>query len=568
MGLYLHYPLSRIHQYTRALYLGGVSNLTIMCSRCDLSEPKVHCRECSEDLALMCDACFRIHQQVPRLKTHRTTVFKKEFLCTKHPKKMVECYCHDCRVATCTECMFHDDHSSHKVEDLEQIIHESERKVANQLKMQRNELVDDEVLRNLTSARHKVDDNVKRLTSDAEKLRLALNNLKVRLNQAADNMDLLVSSEMDKLSNYDEMLRQANNAERVMSSQAESLLKSESDTLVVSGASNFKTFDSNIVRQTLDIKFPIEENKLERSTHILGEIKDRMNVRETVQHITVHRGKWNLKKNKSVRVGHRIYGFTIDKTNSRILIRTADIKGPIKLYSMDLVLKQQIGAYMKYVTHDVFEEDRGIAIDNLRDLYLLPCYSGELVRLEKSGKLKDKTKLSGNVSAVTYLAEEDRYAISDTSVIRMADILLVNPDTLKTERKIKHASVFKLLKICSGHKNGRTTIYGGSGEIIALIKPHLHGGFHLHTGCYSNAPTSIGKPKDLLGICYHDGKCIVCDSGNNRLLCVWGDDSGTHWETLLELSSSPTCVDIHVDKTDRLLVVGTKYEISVYDFYP
>ena len=103
-------PLSRIHGYTIALCLEGVSNRIILCSRCNIQEPKVHCQECSEDKAYMCDNCFITHQKVPRLETRKTVDFKKEFVCTVHTKKMVECYCHDCQTALCTECIFHHDH--------------------------------------------------------------------------------------------------------------------------------------------------------------------------------------------------------------------------------------------------------------------------------------------------------------------------------------------------------------------------------------------------------------------------------------------------------------------------
>ena len=56
---------------------------------------------------------------------------------------------------------------------------------------------------------------------------------------------------------------------------------------------------------------------------------------------------------------------------------------------------------------------RQISLDTTRDLYLLPCADGSLVRMEMDGRVRDTTKLGSSLCGVAYLQEQDMYILSD-----------------------------------------------------------------------------------------------------------------------------------------------------------
>ena len=83
-----------------------------LCSRCHQVEPIRHCLECPSGMSYLCDRCYTIHDQIPRLSRHQSVVYKSRLVCARHPHRMVESHCHVCKVDICVDCVF-GDHANH-----------------------------------------------------------------------------------------------------------------------------------------------------------------------------------------------------------------------------------------------------------------------------------------------------------------------------------------------------------------------------------------------------------------------------------------------------------------------
>ena len=477
---------------------------------------------------------------------------------------MVECYCHGCCKALCTECIYQEDHNSHKFEDIHQVIQASECSLKERLKTQRNDYIDEDVIQCLNNAIDNVKKTSNEIVMHAEAIREALNTVRCQLDDAATKMDSHVAREVDKLRKYQQTFMQERDMADQMSTVAENLLACDSDPQVITCAKRFA--EPNDIERKHEISFPVVGEEFYKVKPTLIAINDQLDTTTKLECINVTRGAWNLETMKTVVVTDKICGIILDRKEQRIVVRTMDKNGPIKVYSMDLELIHELGSGIKDLTKDLWDDKHGIGIDPVRNLYLLPCYSGALVRLDKNGDLKDKTKLSGNIGDVTYLSNEDIYAVSDISTFRLYDnILLIDAEKLAIDKKLYNPNCYvDCNKICSGQNNGKSVILGCDVESIMMwenLSPD-------HTSCYADPPDTIGKPSRPLGICLDkDGKCVVCDNGHKRLLRIWKEAGKTHWECLLDYKQPdryPVCIDI--DNHNRLAVVGTQHAIHLYNF--
>ena len=206
-----------------------------------------------------------------------------------------------------------------------------------------------------------------------------------------------------------------------------------------------------------------------------------------------------------------------------------------------------------------------VSLDIKGNLILLSDNAGSLVRLELDGTIRDTTRIGTFIDAVAYIAKEDLYILSDSDNSNY-HVLLVCPDTLAVVRSLGDKGTFNNPdNICVGDINGSTTIviidcgnsaiymYSISGELIRTYGPQI--------GTLGSLCRPWGVSIDRTG---HIG---VCDRVNGRVLRVWSDKDGDHWECLLDkaqLGGQPWCIDI--DSDNRLMVVSVGNILKLYTF--
>ena len=235
----------------------------------------------------------------------------------------------------------------------------------------------------------------------------------------------------------------------------------------------------------------------------------------------------------------------------------------IRIYNTDGNLVKQMGEDIEGLTGFY----KQVAIDTRRNLYLISDNTGCLVRMESDGTFQDLTFLDCELWGVAYLTKEDLYVLSGILPgKRGSKMFLVSPETLTVVKSLVDKGTFcGPYNVCVGDISGSTTIvvsdcdkdtlylYSVSGELLKSYGPETH---------------TLGRltgPWDLS--VDRRGRIVVCDGGNDRVLRVWSDKDGDHWECLLDkgqLGGSSRCVDI--DNDNRLMAVSVKQTVKLYTF--
>ena len=161
-----------------------------------------------------------------------------------------------------------------------------------------------------------------------------------------------------------------------------------------------------------------------------------------------------------------VQGLAMDYQNNQIVMRDGDKYGQVKVYTTNGDLIHQMGKQTLPVPDDFswLYNFSMIAIDSHRDLYLLPCNDGSLVRMEMDGRVRDTTKLGSNLCGVAYIPDHDLYVLSDY-VHGNSHVFLVSPDTLTVVRSLGDKGTFSQpFNVCVGDINGSTTIVVSNGR--------------------------------------------------------------------------------------------------------
>ena len=254
--------------------------------------------------------------------------------------------------------------------------------------------------------------------------------------------------------------------------------------------------------------------------------------------------------------------FVLTETAKTLSIPVMDNPtAPVQIYNTKGEQVKTVGQNSPPVAATRFS--RQLAIDTKRDLYLLPCDNGSLVRMDKDGRVRDTTKLGSGLCGVAYIPDHDLYVLSDCE---WYNVFLVSPDTLTVVRSLSDKGTFSdPYNVCVGDFNGSTAIvvsdyghhtlylYSVSGELIRTYGPETH---------------TLGRLWYPCGVSVdRGGRIVVCDEDNNRVLRVWSDKDGDHWECLLDkeqLGGCTRCVDI--DNDNRLMAVSVYNTFKLYTF--
>ena len=176
------------------------------------------------------------------------------------------------------------------------------------------------------------------------------------------------------------------------------------------------------------------------------------------------------------------------------------------------------------------------------------------------------TDLGSSLCGVAYLQDQDMYVLSDIGKPTRVFVVSADKPTQVVRTLGNNNTLRKPLNICVGDINGCTTIvvsdrdnhtlylYSVSGELMRTYGPETH---------------KLGRLNGPHGVSVDRSGCIVlCDSDNYRVLRVWSDKDGDHWECLLDEEqlggSYPWSVDI--DNDNRLMAVIVGLTVKLYTF--
>ena len=558
-------PRSTLHQYMQELIFRHPTEEALgqKCTKCKVNNPTRHCPECTADLAYLCEKCFDVHQKMKRLENHKTVQFDPLLICTDHTQKMVENFCYDCNAVACMDCMF-DKHADHETEYLDAAAEKARKLLSDYITKLDGNIVDTNIIHHLKQASLRLEDNKKRFTSCVENIKLALKKFEAKLDQAVDKMNASVEKELQSNANNQTKIAEISAAQKRMLKLAKSLLGDVSDPQVIMGSRDLPEPDIDITEIEVDI--PVTGEQYDKMAADIETMIKSVDVDCMKEIYKIQRRKdnieWDLQHVRDVNIGNTVVGFSfIGDANEELLVRANDEANPIRVYNKDGGLIKQMGADVKELTGYY----RQVSMDNHRDLYLITDNDGCLIRMESDGTIRDKTRFASNLAGVAYIAADDLYVLSENHE-NASRVFLVSPDTMTDVISLGDEGTFSSpYNVCVGDINGSTTIvvsdYGNdtlylyrvSGELIRTYGPETHKLGRLN-GIWQ---VSVDKTRGI----------VVCDCDNNRVLRVWSDKDGDHWECLLDeeqLGGQPWCVDI--DNENRLMAVSVNETVKLYTF--
>ena len=552
-------PRSTLHQYMQELAFRKPTEEALgqKCTKCKVNKPTRHCLQCTADLAYMCDTCYEVHQKIRRWEKHETVQFDPLLICPNHKHKMVEHIYYDCSTVACTDCMF-DKHADHETENLDAATEKALMRLNDFITKLDESVVDKKIIHHLKYASNRSEDVKKRCAGNIEYITDAWKKLEAKLDKAFTEMSMTVKDGLPQTSMNQAKIAEVTVAQQKMLKLAENLLEGASDPEVIMGSRDLPEPDIGITEVV--VRMPMLGMQFAQIASDIQEMADTMDIRFKKEVYTIKRGKknaeWNLKHDRDINIESFVLGLSF--IEDELLVRVDDSRSPIRIYDQVGRLKNQFAKGAS----ELVGQPRQVSMDTHRNLYLIPSRYGFLVRMKSDGTLQDKTRLGVELYGVAYIADQDLYVLSDC-VDRL--VLLVSPVNLTVVKTLGGKEMFsKPQNICVGDINGSTTIvvsdwhnetlylYSITGDLIKTHYPW----------------TDIGRLRCPWGVSIDRSGCIVvCDRDNYRVLRVWSDKDGDHWECLLDkeqLGGRPRCVDINND--NRLMAVSVDNTIKIYKF--
>ena len=505
-----------------------------------------------------------MHQQVSRFAKHSTVLFDPLLVCTEHPHKMVENFCHQCSKEACVECLF-ETHFKHKTVPLKEAADNSRIALKSYLSKNKIRVLDTHIIHKLTKASGNLQDCKTAFTKKVNEIKCQWKKLEDKLDRFVKQLCNAADIEIEKLTSNKTKITEVAAAQEKILKLAETLLGDASDPQVIMGSRDLPEPDIDITE--IEVNIPVIGEQFDKMADDIETMSKSADIYYKTEIYKVNRGrKWDLQHIKDIQGVGEVQGLAMDYQNNQIVMRDADKNGQVKVYNINGDLIHQMGKQTLTVPDlRYFYNFSMIAIDSHRDLYLLPCNDGSLVRMEMDGRVRDTTKLGSNLCGVASVPDHELYVLSDY-VHGNSRVFLVFPDTLTVVRSLGDKGTFnEPYSVCVGDINGSTTIvvsdysndtiylYSVSGELKRTYGPETH---PLEILC---GPWGVSVDRS--------GRVVVCDDGNYRVLRVWSDKDGDHWECLLDkvqLGGCPLCVDI--DNDNRLMAVSVDKTVKLYTF--
>ena len=552
----LHGDIATFQQYTQEEHTE--EPLGQKCTKCKVTRPTIHCYECTAELAYLCDTCFEVHQKIKRFEKHNTTKFDPNLICPEHSHKMVENFCYDCNAMVCMDCMF-DKHADHNTEHIEVAAQKARQVLRKFITKLDGKSINKTIISDLKQASVNLEDIKKKFNSNVESIKMAWKTLDAKRIKAVEKMMSTSEKELQSISNNQAKIAEISAGQEKMLKLAEGLLGDVSDPQVIIGSRDLPEPDIDITE--VQVNLPVIPEQFDKMAADLETMTKSMDISYNKDIYKIKRGKkatqWNLRQLADITGACEPLGLSFaDSAKPQLLVRVNDGINPIRVYNTNGSLNMLMGID----TQGMIGAYRQVAVDTSRSLYLLPGNNGLLIRMGTDGVVRDTTKLGADLCGVAYIPEIDLYALSD---ITINNVFLVSPANLTVIWSIEKGSFHFPNNVCVGDINGSTTIvvsdcgtntlylYSVSGELIKTYGPETH---------------TLGRLSGIWEVSVDKtGGIVVCDKDNFRVLRVWSDKDGDHWECLLDkeqLPENPYCLDINIDNS--LMAVSFGHTVRLY----
>ena len=380
-------PRSTLHQYMQELIFRQPTEEALgqKCTKCKVNKPTRHCLECKPELSYLCDNCYATHQKLLRFASHKTVVFDPLLVCTVHPHKMVECFCYNCSQVACEECLF-ETHSDHNIEDLKEAAEKS-RAILKQYRLKQQEkVIYPAIMTHFEHASKKLQHIKKDNIIKVDKIKAACKVFVHQLDQSTADLDKVIDKELNNINSLQAKITEFTSANVKMLKLAESLLGDVSDPQVIMGSRVLPEPDIDFT--DVEVNMPVIGEQFGKMADDIETMTKSVNIKYRKEVYKVERLSnilWNLQKQDTLAVKSNIWGLILSDNGTKIALRTENNAGPIKVYkhTTDWILEKTLGSNLTNIIQLGYYQQ--ISLDTTRDLYLLPCADGSLMRMEMDG---------------------------------------------------------------------------------------------------------------------------------------------------------------------------------------
>ena len=465
---------------------------------------------------------------------HISTPISPHQFCKIHTDRFIQWICQDCEGGCCPSCL--SDHDQHTIIGLQQAATKA-----------RDRLI------GTTEAKMKLEADVK-VSYSVKKMLTEYNNMQTRfrdnivttrkqMNDLADKLDVVeketeekMKAEIKELEIMDFDLNEFIQTKRDLLDYISKLTTVASDAELVLKEIKYPKYTSSSCLDSVVIKDTdfLNMDKLDIMKTALRETDDDELVSFGRRHIHITSLK-NLKiQDTLLKRGNSVTGMAYRTEDNKLITRVNAAKS-ISVYNSHGILEKRMSIVEAIKAHNSKLSLQGISIDTKRDLYLLPTTDGTLVTMETDGNVKDTIKvIDAPLHGISYSNHGDIYVTSSGGGVYGGtdQVYVVDPNTKQTLQTFKPTTTFNwpLAVHCDPHK---PVIYVADCS-NHCIKSLDYTGTLLHT--YTGECAGDKVLNSPVGMCTDpEGRLLVCDHGNKRVVALQQIDGNVRCETLITI---------------------------------
>ena len=492
-------------------------------------------QSCYECRSLFCDACVAKHKMAEEVTKHITTPISPYQFCMVHTDRFIQWVCQECEQGCCLHCLC--EHDQHTITGVQQAATMAsgrlKEKVEDKMKLEGDIKVSESVKKMLTEYTIMQTRFTEHIANIRKQLKDLLNKLDVVEQETEEKMKAeikaleimhfdvneFIQTKRDLLDYLDKLTTVASDAELALKEQKYPKYASSS------------CLDSVVVKDTTLPNMDI----LDKLNVILRLIDNDKLVSFARRHVHITPLRKLRLQHSHWKSGYTVTGMTDRPLENKHITPEYNERNSILVYDPKDILEARFGTKLiKYRSDKSKHSLQGISIDTKRDLYLLPMTDGTLVTMDVDDNVKDTIKvIDAPLHGISYSSHGDIYVTSSAGgdYGETDQVYVVDPNTKQTLQTFKPTTTFKwpLAVHCDPHK---PVIYVSChGDNCIKVLDFTGTLLHTYTGQTTGNKPPISRP---LGMCTDpEGRLLVCDFANKRVVALWQIDGTDQCETLI-----------------------------------
>ena len=524
---------------------------SIVCHSCRLVARKadVYCYQCRKQL---CRKCEEKHGKVGSFRSHKVVTLSASLFCAAHPDETVLHYCHQCETGVCSTCLM-DEHEGHRNDDIETLARAGE----HTLRMRLEEADQSEGGKKTAIADQQVKDMRGKVIQARDDFWDAIRGIKTSMKEFDGKLETLArdfhtksASALKEIDGVAEEVGESVERQATVRARVSYLLEKASMPELVMATRSMEAYTTlgNGYHGDASISLPVVDQKMAQIATFMPKLERRLEVDTKTLTIDYDApvsplaveprgapltGEYTLEYERMLGAGEgwNPTNITLDTDQCHVVIL-----GICDTGSAIITLFSYQGELVKGMNLDPDVAASGnIAIDTQRGLYILPCTDGQVVRVNRSGEVKDRFKVGESLYDVCYFRPFDLYAFSE---VKSGRALVIDASSRRSmckctahnhpdELPVAFGNQFYVdlvlwrkclhLVVCD-HFNHRVQLFDARGQHVAS-----HGKEGSQDGEFFYPSGACVDPA---------GNLLVCDSMNRRVMGLGGVvEVGGAWES-------------------------------------